>query len=108
MVVRSAPGETPWNAIDSNLFIDDDGAAWLSWGSYWNGLYLQRADAASGKPATGTAPINIARRPEQHAVEAPYLIKRDEYYYLFVSYDRCCNGADSTYKTMVGRSPANR
>jgi arabinan endo-1,5-alpha-L-arabinosidase len=28
------------------------------------------------------------------------------YYYLFVSFDLCCRGVKSTYKTMVGRARA--
>ena len=48
----------------------------------------------------------VAARPRHppHAVEAPFVIFRDGYYYLFVSWDRCCDGADSDYKVMVGRS----
>ena len=30
--------------------------------------------------------------------------KRGEYYYLFASIGTCCNGATSTYQTVVGRS----
>ena len=28
------------------------------------------------------------------------------WYYLFVAYDACCKGVNSTYRTMVGRSSA--
>lgn len=38
------------------------------------------------------------------AVEAPFVVHHDRYYYLFVSFDLCCRGARSNYKTMVGRS----
>ena len=34
------------------------------------------------------------------------MIYHDKFYYLFVSFDRCCAGVDSTYKIMVGRAPA--
>nr|MCR5313918.1 family 43 glycosylhydrolase [Bacteroidaceae bacterium] len=40
----------------------------------------------------------------ENAVEAPFIIKNGKYYYLFVSFDYCCRGQNSTYKTVYGRS----
>jgi arabinan endo-1,5-alpha-L-arabinosidase len=40
----------------------------------------------------------------QGAIEAPFIVRHDGYWYLFVSFDLCCRGANSTYKVMVGRS----
>jgi arabinan endo-1,5-alpha-L-arabinosidase len=37
-------------------------------------------------------------------IEAPTIVKRGNYYYLYVSFDYCCRGASSTYRIMVGRS----
>ncbi len=37
-------------------------------------------------------------------MEAPFIFKHGNYYYLFASYDLCCRGANSTYKVIVGRS----
>jgi arabinan endo-1,5-alpha-L-arabinosidase len=50
--------------------------------------------------------VPVAARPRHktHAIEAPFVIVHNGYYYLFVSWDRCCDGADSDYKVMVGRS----
>jgi arabinan endo-1,5-alpha-L-arabinosidase len=31
-------------------------------------------------------------------VEAPFLIKHGDWWYLFVSYDYCCRGVKSDYK----------
>jgi len=41
---------------------------------------------------------------ESHAIEAPFVILHHGYYYLFASWDGCCDGAYSTYKVVVGRS----
>lgn len=37
-------------------------------------------------------------------IEAPFLISRNGYYYLFVSFDTCCQGVTSTYNVRVGRA----
>jgi arabinan endo-1,5-alpha-L-arabinosidase len=90
-----------WNAIDPAAIVDQQGNAWLSFGSFWDGLQLIRLDAEGAR--LGTDQIELATR-DNTAVEAPYLVHRDGYYYLFESVDRCCQGAASTYKIMVGRS----
>ena len=58
-------------------------------------------------PSTGkrsdTAIRGIAGRGGG-AIEAPFLFKHGAYYYQWVSFDRCCQGAASTYRIMVGRS----
>lgn len=42
--------------------------------------------------------------PDYQAIEAPFIVRHGDYYYLFVSYDLCCRGTKSTYHTLVGRS----
>jgi arabinan endo-1,5-alpha-L-arabinosidase len=92
-----------WNAIDPNVIVDQAGVPWLSFGSFWGGLKLVELDA-SGARANDTI-ISIAARPrDDGALEAPFIVWRCGYYYLFVSFDTCCQGVDSTYKVMVGRA----
>ncbi|HEY0778972.1 MAG TPA: family 43 glycosylhydrolase, partial [Gemmatirosa sp.] len=43
---------------------------------------------------------------DAQAVEAPYIVRHGAYYYLFASYDRCCQGTASTYNVRVGRATA--
>jgi len=97
-------GGNPYNAIDPGV-IDADGTRWMSFGSWWTGIYAIRL-GSNGKPASGAQPVHLAdRRPAgTSAIEAPYIVRRGAYYYLFTSFDVCCAGADSTYKIAVGRS----
>lgn len=114
MVVRSRRGQDDWNAIDGNLVIESPSRIWLCWGSFWSGIKMKRVDPRTGKlSAEDTTLYALASRRNigplegeaaPDAVEAPFLVKHGNYWYLFVSFDRCCQGVDSTYKIMAGRS----
>lgn len=79
----------------------------MSIGSFWYGIFLIPLEWPSGKPVENwqSQTLNIADRfMGGNPIEAPYITKHDGYYYLFVSFDYCCRGGDSTYKVAVGRS----
>ena len=104
-VLASEPGETNYNAIDPGVIEDADGTPWMAFGSFWGGIQLVELSWPSGKPVDGASPVTIASRTSPpNAIEAPYLVRHDEWYYLFVSRDSCCQGTDSTYNMAVGRS----
>ncbi len=103
IVVESAPGKTDFNAIDADALTDEEGRQWLIWGSFFSGIKMARLDAATNRLADPNI-IHIASRPGDNAIEGPCLMHRDGFYYLFVSFDLCCKGVESTYKIMVGRS----
>lgn len=113
-VVQSVPGRDLWNAIDPNVILDEEGQPWLSFGSFWNGLKLVKLNQTLSGPAQPEEWYTIAARARdwqtpdsvagKAAIEAPFIFKKDDFYYLFVSTDYCCRGEDSTYKIAVGRS----
>jgi len=115
-VVQSVPGRDMWNAIDPNLVFDEQQEPWLSFGSFWHGIKLVKLNDALDGPASPEAWETIASRPRKFdlpdssagdaAIEAPFIFKKDGWYYLFVSWDYCCRAEKSTYKVVVGRSRA--
>jgi len=109
LVLESRPGRDDFNAIDPALFTDSDGRAYLFWGSYWTGIKAAPINPATGKFASDPPRITaVAARPADNppAIEGAYVIQRDGWYYLFVSYDSCCDGLASTYNIRVGRAKA--
>ncbi len=106
LVIRSTR-EDDWNAIDPNLVVGENGDMWLALGSFWGGIKMRRLDPKTGKLSQeDTSLYSLAsRRPlEPPAIEAPFIVRHKKYYYLFVSFDFCCRGKDSSYKITVGRS----
>lgn len=118
-VVESVPGRDMWNAIDPNLTFDDEGTPWLTFGSYWLGMKLVKMKDNLTEVAVNTEAEwhTIAARhrywklderdagdSENGDIEAPFIFKKNGWYYLFASWDRCCSGENSTYKVVVGRS----
>ena len=41
---------------------------------------------------------------QYNPLEAPSIVKHNNYYYLFMAWDFCCRGTSSTYNTRVGRA----
>ena len=113
-IIQSVPGRDMWNAIDPNLVTDERGTAWLSFGSFWNGIKLVKLNPALTAVAEPQQWYTIASRKRDFAladslagdaaIEAPFIYKKGKYYYLFVSFDYCCRAEKSTYKVVMGRS----
>jgi arabinan endo-1,5-alpha-L-arabinosidase len=103
--VIESRGSDDYNAIDPNVFDDDQGREWLVFGSFWSGIKAIALDPATGKQLTGDTTVHaLAERPAPDAIEGAYVFGHGGYYYLFASFDFCCRGANSTYYTVVGRS----
>ncbi len=118
-VVLVSRAQDDFNAIDPNIAFDAEGHAWLSFGSFWSGIKMRRIDPKTGKPSSeDTKLYSLAARArpakplpnppglpgDWQAVEAPVVVHHGDYYYLFVSFDLCCRGVKSNYRTMVGRA----
>lgn len=114
MVLQSVSGRDDWNAIDPNIVEDGQGQGWMVFGSFWSGIKLVKLDDNWTQLAQPQEWHAVAARerptfsPDASAgpaeIEAPFIFKKNNYYYLFVSWGLCCRGADSTYRLMIGRS----
>ena len=118
-IVASRENRDNWNAIDPNFVIDDNDTPWMVWGSFWDGIQIVRL-ATPMHVAKGEKPRTLARRyapgtttaepnptsahAGTNAIEAPFVMKHQGYYYLFMSWDYCCRGSKSNYRVAVGRS----
>lgn len=117
LVLRSTAADN-YNAIDPNFVVDARGRSWLAFGSFWSGIKLRRlaGDGHVSNRDTNIHSIAARQKPENaaptppglptnwQAIEAPFIFRHGGYYYLFVSWDLCCRGVRSTYRTIVGRA----
>ncbi|GAA6008462.1 hypothetical protein JCM10207_007120 [Rhodosporidiobolus poonsookiae] len=101
-VLESATGYA-YNAIDPHLIVSN-GKWYLSFGSFWQGIYLAELDPSSGKTLSSSY-THIAYRPDGgNAIEASWVYETNGYFYLFTSFDKCCSGTASTYNIRVARA----
>lgn len=100
IVVASSKNMEDNDAIDPGLLLDPtDGRLWMSYGTYFGFIRLVELDPKTGKRVEGNKAIDIAID-----CEATDLIYRDGWYYLLGTHGTCCDGANSTYNIVVGRS----
>ncbi len=86
------------NSIDQ-FYIEEDGKKYLFWGSF-RGIYAIELSDDGLSLKTDAEKKRIAGT----AYEGVYIHKKNGYYYMFASIGSCCEGVNSTYTTVVGRS----
>lgn len=98
--VCSSDGLEDQDAIDPCLFLDPNtGRLWVTYGTYFGSIRLIELDPATGRRIAGNKERDIAID-----CEATDLIYRDGWYYLLGTHGTCCDGPNSTYNIVVGRS----
>jgi arabinan endo-1,5-alpha-L-arabinosidase len=99
-VVASSDGVEDCDAIDPAFLLDPtDGRLWLSYGTYFGFIRLVELDPKTGLRVKNNRAVNIAID-----CEATAMMYRDGWYYLLGTHGTCCDGANSTYNIVVGRS----
>jgi arabinan endo-1,5-alpha-L-arabinosidase len=91
-----------FNTIDPAISRDAGGKVWLAFGSFWSGIKLIQLDPNTGKRIAPDSPIYSLAHND--SIEASYIYRHDDFYYLFVNWGLCCRGTNSTYEIRVGRS----
>ncbi len=86
------------NSIDP-FYIEEEGRKYLFWGSF-RGIYYIELSEDGLKIKEGSEKQQIAGT----VFEGTYIYKKGNYYYFFASVGSCCEGINSTYKLVAGRS----
>ncbi len=115
-VLQSPADGSGYNAIDPSILVDTDAMGntthiWMTYGSFFKGIAQREINPLTGQLLLSqtSAPTALAARPavSGNPVEGPSLVKHNGFYYLFVSFDACCNSnfTTDTYRIAVGRGP---
>jgi arabinan endo-1,5-alpha-L-arabinosidase len=96
-----------FNAIDAHFFQDSDGKPWMVFGSTIGGIKIVALDPQTLQLADEHEFITLAQRwllQDDPIIEAPYIVQRHGYYYLFMSFNHCCLEEKTQYQVRVGRA----
>ena len=98
--VASSDGMEDQDAIDPSLLLDPNtGRLWCSYGTYFGTIRLIELDPKTGERVKGNVEKDIAID-----CEATDLLYHNGWYYLLGTHGTCCDGVNSTYNIVVGRS----
>lgn len=88
------------DAIDPGLLLDPStGRLYMSYGTYFGNIRIVELDPKTGKRVEGNEAIDVSID-----CEATDLIYRNGWYYLLGTHGTCCDGVNSTYNIICGRS----
>jgi arabinan endo-1,5-alpha-L-arabinosidase len=87
------------DAIDIGLLMDPDGRLFCTYGTYFGNIRMVELDPKTGERLAGNKPVDVAID-----CEASVMIYNDGWYYLLGTHGTCCDGVNSTYNIVCGRS----
>ena len=97
-VARSEADED-CDAIDIGFIMTPEGRLYCTYGTYFGNIRIVELDPATGWRKEGNQAIDIAID-----CEATKMFYHDGWYYLTGTHGTCCDGTNSTYNIVVGRS----
>jgi arabinan endo-1,5-alpha-L-arabinosidase len=108
--IASSAGKD-YNAIDGNLIVDGSNY-YMAFGSFWSDLFVSSLSISEEGTirSSGSAKQLAFQSSGAHAIEAAYVFKHEDHFYLFYSAGKCCGldksrpASGAEYKIMVCRS----
>ena len=97
-VARSEADED-CDAIDIGFLMTPEGRLFCTYGTYFGNIRIVELDPTTGGRLPGNQAVDIAID-----CEATKMLYRDGWYYLLGTHGTCCDGVNSTYNIVVGRS----
>lgn len=91
------------NCIDQ-FYYEEDGKKYMFVGSF-NGIYVtELTDDGLSVKRDADGKLVLKKQVCGRAFEGTNIYKKGKYYYLFASINNCCDGINSRYKVVAGRS----
>ncbi|MCR5714637.1 MAG: family 43 glycosylhydrolase [Bacteroidales bacterium] len=98
--VASSRADEDCDAIDIGLFLDPvTGRLWCTYGTYFGFIRQVELDPKTGGRVAGAVDKNVAID-----CEASAMTYHNGWYYLLGTHGTCCDGVNSTYNIVCGRS----
>lgn len=98
--VAASDGVEDCDAIDAGLlYIKEQNKLYVSYGTYFGNIRIIELDPETAGRKSGAKPVDVAID-----CEASDLLYVDGWYYLLGTHGTCCDGVNSTYNIVVGRS----
>lgn len=89
------------NCIDPQIHVEENGRVMMFYGSYKSGLRVVELDAVTGKLKSENPPLITIT---SSLGEGVFILKTDDWYYIFASRGICCKGLESNYQMVMGRA----
>lgn len=98
--VAASDGVEDCDAIDAGLLYDEqNNRLFVSYGTYFGNIRIIELDPVTAARKSGAKPVDVAID-----CEASDILLVDGWYYLLGTHGTCCDGVNSTYNIVVGRS----